>query len=35
MHGYNKKSKPGTAYAVTGLLLLDVLAAWATKVGQG
>ena len=35
MHGYNKKSKPGTAYAVLGLKLLDVLAACATKVGQG
>jgi hypothetical protein len=35
MHGYNKKSKLGTAFAVPGLLLLYVLAAWATKVGQG
>lgn len=29
-----RKSKPGTAYAVPGLLLPDVLAAWATKVGK-
>ncbi len=30
-----RKSKPGTAYAVTGLKLLDVLAACANRVGQG
>ena len=30
-----RNSKPGTAYEVPGLLLLYVLAAWATKVGQG
>ena len=35
MHGYNINSKPGTAYAVLGLKLLDVLAACANRVGQG
>lgn len=30
-----RKSKPGTACAVPGLLLLDVLAACANRVGQG
>jgi hypothetical protein len=35
MHEYNKKSEPGTAYAVLGLLLLYVLAACANRVGQG
>jgi hypothetical protein len=30
-----RNSKPGTAYAVPGLLLLYVLAACANRVGQG